>query len=322
MARDKSLLSPVGKLQRGIEEFQPSLDLPSEPAEKDQDLHHTSAHETPAELLRTIARLEEELRGRTVMLATAAHELKTPLAIVAGYIEVLLGEKPGALNDRQRQILIESQSNCGRLQRFIQNFLTLSALEAGKLTLKLENADLNLCLTELYDLWLSRFQTKGVALYFPQSLNIEIFAFDFPKIQHLVSNLMENALKFTPPGGTVWLLVEPQMWERRMSQTSLNSVERRQVLMKANAVRVTVSDTGIGISPEHHREIFDDFFRVPNTESHNTSLGQGLGNVTRGMGLGLGIARRLAHAHGGKIWVESEPGLGSKFSFVLPMLRD
>lgn len=309
MAPDKSLVSPVENLQ-GTGDDPKIRPWPSDERERNPKFRLRSERDIPAELLRTIARLEEELRGRTVMLASAAHELKTPLAIVAGYIEVLLGEKPGQLNDQQRQILFESQSNCTRLQKFIQNFLTLAALETGKLTLKLEVSDLNNCLIELFGLWLSRFQSKGVALYFPQSHDIKPFSFDYPKIQHVVSNLMENALKFTPPGGTVWLLAEPQMWERRISQSSRISEERRQILVKANAVRVTVSDTGIGISPEYHREIFDDFFRVPRSEADTAS-----------MGLGLGIARRLVHAHGGKIWVESEAGRGSKFSFALPLRR-
>jgi signal transduction histidine kinase len=305
MPRDKGLAIPADSLDGEV------LDTPSRGGGElniDSDFDPRASQGTPEELLKTIARLEEELRGRTVMLAAAAHELKTPLAIVAGYIEVLLGEKPGALNDRQRQILVESQSNCGRLQRFIQNFLTLAALETGKLTLRTESADLLACINELYDVWLTRYQAKGVALYFPQDYNAGVFAFDFPKIQHVISNLLENALKFTPSGGTVWVLVEPQMWERRISQSSRYSEERRRVLAKANAVRVTVSDTGIGISAEYHREIFDDFFRVPRTENEGTS-----------MGLGLAIARRLIHAHGGKIWVESEIGVGSKFSFVLPL---
>jgi len=307
MAPEEGIASPDVDFDPDREPSLRSAPSPGGPAAGSELAQHAS-RETPAELLKTIARLEEELRGRTVILAAAAHELKTPLSIVAGYIEVLLGGKPGPLNERQRQILAESQTNCARLQRFIQNFLTLAALETGKLTLKFEIADLAACVAELYDVWLTRYQAKGVALYFPQSQTVEPFAFDFAKIQHVISNLLENALKFTPPGGTVWLLVEPQMWERRIIQSSRISDERRRNLVKANAVRVTVADTGIGISPEYHGEVFADFFRVPTAENEVTS-----------MGLGLAIARRLVHAHGGKIWVESEIGSGSKFSFVLPL---
>jgi signal transduction histidine kinase len=309
MAPEQGIAAPVAN-RASDGEVDPTSAPVTEARELESTLAHHHSQETPAELLKTIARLEEDLRGRTGILAAAAHELKTPLAIVAGYIEVLLGGKPGPLNERQRQILDETRSNCARLQRFIQNFLTLAALETGKLTLKIEIADLDACVTELFDVWLTRYQAKGVALYFPQTQNVEPFAFDYAKIQHVISNLLENALKFTPPGGTVWLLLEPQMWERRISQSSRISEERRRHLVRANAVRVTVADTGTGISPEYHREVFDDFFRVPSTENESTSTG-----------LGLAIARRLVQAHGGKIWVESEIGSGSKFSFVLPLKR-
>ena len=262
---------------------------------------------TLEELLKTIARLQEEIRRRTVTLAAAAHELRTPLAVVAGYVELLLTEKPGPLNTRQRQILADSQSNCARLQRFIQDFLTLGALETGKLTMKLTMADLNDCLAEVCDLWLTRFQAKGVALYHPVDRRVAPFPFDYPKIQHVISNLLENALKFTPTGGTVWLTVEPHVWDRRLGQGYRVSEERTQIPAEANAVRVIVADTGPGISPEYHQEIFDDFYKLPQPDCGST-----------GIGLGLAIARRLVQAHGGKIWVESELGSGSKFSVVLP----
>jgi two-component system sensor histidine kinase/response regulator len=260
------------------------------------------------ELLKTIARLQEEIRRRTITLAAAAHELRTPLAVVAGYIELLLTEKPGPLNTRQRQILADSQSNCARLQRFIEDFLTLGALETGKLTMKFESTDLNDCLAEVCDLWLARFQAKGVALYYPVDHRMEPFPFDYPKMQHVVSNLLENALKFTPAGGTVWLTVEPHVWDRRIGKGHRLPEDNAQPPVEASAARVTVADTGPGIPPEYHQEIFDDFFKVPDPESEPA-----------GMGLGLAIAKRLVQAHGGKIWVESDPGAGSKFSVVLPL---
>jgi two-component system sensor histidine kinase/response regulator len=262
---------------------------------------------TLEELLKTIARLQEEIRRRTVTLAAAAHELRTPLAVVAGYVELLLTEKPGALNTRQRQILADSQSNCERLQRSIQDFLTLGALEAGKLTMTFAMADLNDCLAEVCDLWLTPFQAKGVALYHAVDRRVAPFPFDYPKIQHVISNLLENALKFTPTGGTVWLTVEPHVWDHRLGQGYRVSEERKQIPDEANAAHVIVADTGPGIPPEYHQEIFEDFYKLPQPDCENT-----------GIGLGLAIARRLVQAHGGKIWVESEPGSGSKFSVVLP----
>ena len=261
------------------------------------------------ELLAAFQQLEERSRRRTVALGTAAHQLKTPLAIIAGYVELLLTKKAGPLNHRQRQILEESRFNCARLQQFIQDFLSYSALETGHLTMKFEVGDLNACLNELYTYWLSPYQKKGVALYFPAQKKLPLFPFDYDKVQHVVSNLLENSLKFTQPGGTVWLTAEPYVWERRSRQDSRPSGERRRkVANVANAARVAVSDTGPGIAPEYHQEIFDDFVKLsPQSEE------------TGGMGLGLAIARRLVLAHAGKIWVESDPGSGSVFCFLLPL---
>jgi signal transduction histidine kinase len=261
------------------------------------------------ELLSTFQRLQEESRRRTVALGTAAHQLKTPLAIIAGYVELLLTRKAGPLNDRQKQILEEARFNCARLQQFIQDFLSYSALETGHLTMKFEVGDLKACLSELYSYWLSPYQKKGVALYFPAQKELPPFPFDYDKVQHVVSNLLENSLKFTPAGGTVWLTAEPYVWERRSPQGSRPLLERRrEVATVGNAVRVSVSDTGPGIAPEYHQEIFDDFVKV---SPQNEEAG--------GMGLGLAIARRLVLAHAGKIWVESEPGSGSTLSFLLPL---
>ncbi len=262
------------------------------------------------DLLEAYARQENEIRQRTIALATMAHELKTPLAIIAGYIELLLGQRAGPLNDRQRQILVDSQTNCVRLQKFIQDFLATSALEAGKVTMRFERGDLNACLSEVCGFWMDRFHTRGVALYFPQNLKLEPFEFDSYKVQQVVSNLLDNALKLTPSSGTVWVTAEPHHWERRSRQDvpPLAEERRREAAAAPNAIRVTVADTGPGIAPEYHQEIFDDFFKVPDQQAQS-----------EGTGLGLAIARRLVQAHGGKIWVESEPGTGSKFSFLLPV---
>ncbi len=261
------------------------------------------------ELLQDSLHLKEEAHRRTIALATAAHRLKTPLAIISGYIELLLSQKPGPLVKRQLQILDDSRGSCERLQHFIQDFLTYSALETGAVSIKLEMGELNQCLADVYELWLPRFQKKGVALYLTPGVKIEPFPFDPFKIEEVVSNLLDNSLKFAPVGGSVWMSAEPHFWDRRIRSDRARPNNRRQQSNSGpNSVRVIVADTGPGIEPEYHQEIFDDFFRVP-----------GVGETSEGTGLGLAIARRLVHAHGGKIWVESEPGAGSKVSFLLPL---
>jgi signal transduction histidine kinase len=195
-----------------------------------------------------------------------------------------------------------------RLQQFIQDFLTFSVLEIGELRMQYVEGDMNACRSEVCRHWSGRFQERGLALYFLANDKLTPFAFDAPKIQRVISNLLENASKYTPQGGTVWLHAEPHMWERRsVSKSGANGDRRRQAANLPNAVKVSVADTGPGIRPEFHMEIFDDFFRLPGSES------------AEGMGLGLAIARRLLQGMGGKIWVESEPGAGCKFSFLVPL---
>jgi signal transduction histidine kinase len=261
------------------------------------------------ELLQAYIQLQERYHRCTDALAAAAHDLKTPLAILSGYIELLQNEKLGTLNERQRSILKDMEISSARLEHFIQDFLTFSVLETGELKMKYELGDMNACLSEICNFWAPRFQQKGVALYFLANDKLPSLVFDYAKVQRVLSNLLENASKFTPSGGTVWLHAEPHMWERRSNYVPVLPHERRRQKSEVpNSVKVSVSDTGPGIAPEFHQEIFDDFVRVP----HAGSSGDGVG-------LGLAIARRLVHAFGGKVWVESEQGAGSKFCFLLPM---
>jgi signal transduction histidine kinase len=262
----------------------------------------------PPEALQELEQLRDRFRKTTNALASAAHDLKTPLAILNGYIELLQSQKLGPLNDRQREVMADMFASGQRLQHFIQDFLTFSVLETGAMRMQFVEGDINACLSEVCRIWSNRFQDRGLALYFLANDKLTAFPFDAPKIQRVISNLLENACKYTPQGGTVWLHAEPHMWERRTAtQSPANGDRRRQSLNVPNAVKVSVSDTGPGIRPEFQLEIFDDFFRLPGSES------------AEGMGLGLAIARRLLQAMGGKIWVESEPGAGSKFSFLIPM---
>jgi len=255
-----------------------------------------------------LEQLRDRFRKTTNALASAAHDLKTPLAILNGYIELLQSQKLGPLNERQREVMGDMFSSGQRLQQFIQDFLTFSVLEIGELRMQYVEGDMNVCLSEVCRHWSGRFQERGLALYFLANDKLTPFAFDAPKIQRVISNLLENASKYTPQGGTVWLHAEPHMWERRGASASpVNGERRRQATNVPNAVKVSVSDTGPGIRPEFHLEIFDDFFRLPGSES------------AEGMGLGLAIARRLLQGMSGKIWVESEPGAGAKFSFLIPL---
>ena len=256
-------------------------------------------------LLAAYLKLQEVNRQKTVFLASAAHELKTPLAVIKGYYDLLLTGSLGRLTEKQRDILEESKESCERLVRLVSMFLNYSALESGKLVLQLRENDLRDCLDEMAKRWTEAFQRKGVRLDVSIDPSIPTFRFDYQKVQQAAANLLDNSLKHTPAGGTVVLVAKPNFWERRVAEVAPAQERRRFRLPRPNSVEVSVSDSGAGIAPEHHQEIFEDFVRV----DRNTS----------GMGLGLAIAKRLVQAHRGKIWVESEARKGSTFHFLLPI---
>ncbi len=262
------------------------------------------------ELLGAYLRLREESQHRTIALASAAHELKTPLAIMNGYLDLLLSDRIGSLSERQTQVLRAMHANSLRIQQFIQNFLTYSSFETGSLVVEAHPGSLIECLADVYNIWLPRFQDKGVALYFLGRHKPIQFVFDYHKVQRTVSNLIENAFLSTPPNGAVWLTADLHVWERRAHQSQKFAVEQRlRAVNLPNAVRICVADTGPGIAPEFHQDIFEDFVTL--RASDGTECGTGLG---------LAIARRLVHAQQGKIWVESDVGSGSRFCFLLPLM--
>jgi signal transduction histidine kinase len=260
-----------------------------------------------ADLPQAYSELQQRFQRTTNALGSAAHDLKTPLSILNGYLELLQSEKLGALNPRQREVLCDMQASGKRLQGFIQEFLTYTALETGGLKMRFETGNINDCLSEVCRLWSTRFQEKGLALYFLANEKLPPFPFDAPKLERVISNILENSFKFVPPGGTVWMHAEPNMWERRAAAQPVSEDDRRrQESSQPNSVKVSIADTGPGIPAEFHQEVFDDFFRLPGNENQE------------GMGLGLAIVRRLVQGMGGKIWVESDAGSGCKFSFLIP----
>jgi signal transduction histidine kinase len=255
-------------------------------------------------LLAAYLRLQEVNRQKTVFLASAAHELKTPLAVMKGYYDLLLSGSLGKLTEKQREIVHDSKDSCERLVRLVSMFLNYSALESGKLVMHTRENDLRDCLLELVNRWQHAFLSKQVRLDTHSSDRLTPFKFDYQKVQQCAATLLDNALKHTPSGGVVTLVAEPHFWERRSAALSPSEERRRETELGENSVLVSVSDSGPGIAAEFHQEIFGDFVRVDRSSS--------------GMGLGLAIAKRLVQAHRGKIWVESEMGRGSTFSFLLP----
>src|SRR5258708_6399127 len=153
--------------------------MPSTAARPDGDVP------SPENLLREYKELRERFLRTTNALASATHDLKTPLSILNGYVELLQSEKLGPLTNRQREVLLDMQASGKRLQQFIQDFLTFSALETGGLRMQFAQGNINDCLSEVCRLWSNRFQEKGLALYFLANDKLPTFPFDSPKLERV-----------------------------------------------------------------------------------------------------------------------------------------
>jgi signal transduction histidine kinase len=246
-------------------------------------------------------------------LVSAAHEFKTPLVVMLGYAELLRSGRLGGVNERQREVLDEIQQSARRLQNLIRDLLLLYELRAARAalngSLELGTAPVNDHVREIFHYWAPVARQKSMTYQLHLSPRPPRVKVEPLKLQHIISNLIENALKYSPDGAEVAVRVTPCFWDRREAQTEfLFNLERKANLKVENAVRIDVTDTGPGIPPGHHEDIFWDFVQLPGASS-------------RGTGLGLAIARRLTEAHGGALWVESESGRGSRFSLLLAQTR-
>lgn len=215
-----------------------------------------------------------------------SHELRTPLTAILGFSEVLLGEMVGSLNPEQREYINDIYESGKHLLQLINDIRDLSKIEAGKIELEPERFDIE----GLIEDPLVFFKQKAIAHNIKIYKNIEsglgqIYA-DKRKLRQVLVNLLSNAFKFTPDGGTINVVVEGS----------------------GNEVVFSVEDTGPGISEEDQKGLSQPFEQLESP----------LTKKVKGTGFGLYISERLVELHGGRIWVKSEMGKGSRFSFSIP----
>jgi signal transduction histidine kinase len=191
-------------------------------------------------------KLQEVNRRRRFFLASG--HVKTPLAVIKGYYDLLLAGSLGRLTEKQKDILEESKESCERLVRLVSMFLNYSALESGKLVLQLRENDLRDCLDEMAKRWAEAFQRKGVKLEVQLDPSIPTFRFDYQKVQQAAANLLDNSLKHTPSGGNVALVAKPHFWERRVADAMPSQERRRFRLPRPNSVEVS-DNSGAGFRP-------------------------------------------------------------------------
>jgi PAS domain S-box-containing protein len=224
-------------------------------------------------------------RLKSEFLASISHELRTPLHTIIGFSELLAEESDGPLNDEQKRFIGHIHRDSEHLLALINDVLDFSRIEAGGLNLHTEALDLIGLISETVNAIKPLAETKGISLLIDTAVNIRVSA-DQLRVRQILYNLLTNAVKFTLGGGTISVGVAPA---------------------GEQAVRITVSDTGIGIAEEERAQIFDKFYQVGVTTE----------GVREGTGLGLAICKQLVEMHGGRIWVESELGRGSQFHFTL-----
>ena len=233
---------------------------------------------------------KEREKLKTEFMSVISHELRTPVTPIQGYVDVLLSGQLGELNPQQKEALLTIKKQSKRLLDLIDSVLDITRVEYGKpIEIKKEPVLINVLITEIVEGLKYQFQEKDIKLETDLSSEIETICADEAKIARVISNLLGNALKFTPKKGKVGI------------KTSKVGEE----------IKIEVWDSGIGLEKENLEKIFDKFFQVDS--SYTRAAG--------GIGMGLAIAKEIVEAHKGKIWAESEGlGKGSRFIFTLPLL--
>ncbi len=231
--------------------------------------------------------LETASQHKSEFLANMSHELRTPLNAIIGFSEVLLERMFGEVNEKQADYLQDILSSGRHLLSLINDILDLSKVEAGRMELALAPLHLPEAIENAVTLVRERAARHGIALALEIDPRLRELVGDERKVKQALLNLLSNAVKFTPEGGRI----------------------RLKAVLADGAVEISVSDTGIGIAPEDRETIFEEFRQV----------GRDSTRKQEGTGLGLTLTKKFVEMHGGRIWVESEVGRGSTFTFTLPI---
>ncbi|HEB69778.1 MAG TPA: PAS domain-containing sensor histidine kinase [Desulfobulbus sp.] len=220
------------------------------------------------------------------IISLLTHDLKAPVAIAGGFVERLLKGKAGPLTDKQRSYLETVSREVGRLERYILSFLEISKLEAGQIELHLESLDLGNLLTDIIEGFRLQAGKKDITLHLDLPAELPPLHGDGLQITRVMTNLLDNAIKYSEPGKSVHV----------------------KVTVDGDQLVVEVRDEGIGIAPEQQDHIFESFYQVPREAQK-----------ARGTGLGLAAVKAIVEAHGGTTRVSSEPGRGSSFFISFPL---
>ncbi|MEK7735492.1 MAG: ATP-binding protein, partial [Nitrospirota bacterium] len=256
-------------------------------------------------------------RAKSEFLANMSHELRTPLNSVIGFSEVLTEGLAGSITDEQKEYIQYIWKSGKHLLSLINDILDLSKIEAGKMELKLDECDIN----EFVQGSMLMFKEKAIKhkIKFTSDIpdDIGVITADAVKIKQALLNLLGNAFKFMDDGGSVSVQARKVQGSKFKIQDSGKKVAQNiesgilNLESDTDSIEISVTDTGIGISSEDQKRLFQPFqqFESPLTKKYE------------GTGLGLSISKKIVELHGGRIWVESEEGKGSRFIFVIPVRK-
>ena len=243
--------------------------------------------QTNAELAENNKELEQASLAKSQILATVTHELKTPLTSIVGYIDRMMEQdKVGVLNERQERYLERPQRNSWRLKALIDDLLDVSRIESGSLEFAPVELDIGQDIQEVIRSMQTQIDEKLIQVLVTLPYRSNRITADRLRFSQVITNLLSNACKYSPDNATV----------------AINAREAN------GAVQIDVADTGPGISTEDQARLFTKFFRADNAQTRGIS----------GTGLGLFITKHIVEVQGGAIWLVSEVGKGSTFSFTLP----
>jgi GAF domain-containing protein len=232
--------------------------------------------------------LEAASQHKSEFLANMSHELRTPLNAILGFSEVLAQGMFGDVNEKQSEYLNDILESGRHLLSLINDILDLSKIEAGRMELEASEFDLPQAIQNALTLVRERALRRGIALHHVIDDRVADVRADERKVKQVLLNLLSNAIKFTPEGGRIDIRAAPA----------------------DGLVEVSVTDTGVGIAPEDQEAVFEEFRQVGTADKK-----------AEGTGLGLALSRKFIELHGGRIWVTSQVGVGSTFTFTLPSAR-
>ncbi|MEK6543754.1 MAG: HAMP domain-containing sensor histidine kinase [Elusimicrobiota bacterium] len=230
-------------------------------------------------------------------VSSTTHELRSPLSVIDSHINAMSGEltqatvEPAAYKDDWLTSFTHIQNSTARLNRFISDLLNLAKIERGRMEISTQPTDLNMVIAEIGQFFAPRFLERGIDFHVDADANLPSINADAERLHQVFTNLITNAIKFTPAGGHITLAAHGDPG--------------------AQAILVSVSDNGPGIAPEFMKRLFGKFEQEKRLKDDIRG--------PSGTGLGLAICKGIVESHGGKIWAESQPGKGTSFKFTLPI---